>query len=329
MRRPAPLPARRDPDRQIPGLQYVELAPGVLSFVCAAYRCRLRPSACAVRWRRAEAEADAPVNHFSIHIEDAHGDLSRCMGCPLGAQHAGLPKPPERSILWRQAGLCCRCGHGGDRLVGSRVCISCYNRGQEWLRGRNSKGTAPIYALPVAPMSLAYTIDGAPVRVHKVSQAADAVELALYLLRKSSGRLVFFPADVDAMLATQQRSMVRFRRVVLDIPIGGHVEGVEAVDDPAWKAPLTRRVPRRSVVAAERRAAESAAASGVKPAARCRKVQPAVEPLPVRVSKLAPEAVIRGSGGGVDDRGDGRGVAGGLGALRRAPGRDLLIRAPA
>ena len=103
-----------------------------------------------------EAEGDRPVNHFSIHPEDAHGDLSRCGGCPLGAQHAGLPKPPYRSLLAKDPGLCLRCGHGGARLVGGRACISCYNRGQEYLRGSNGKGTAPVFALRVAPLSLAY-----------------------------------------------------------------------------------------------------------------------------------------------------------------------------
>lgn len=188
-------------------------------------------------------------------------------------------------MLAKDPGLCLRCGHGGARLVGGRVCISCYNRGQEYLRGSNGKGTAPVFALRVAPLSLAYSVDGGLLKTRKVSQAADEVEVALDILRRQAGKVVFFPADADAMCATPQRAAVRLRRITLEKPIAGHVAGVVAENDPTWKAPLTGRPPRRVIVAAERKAAVKAAPVVSR---RPVKVEPSRSAPAPRVSKLVP-----------------------------------------
>ena len=80
---------------------------------------RLTTTTCAGLWHRARRNAEADQIR-----------LAPCVGCPVGAGHAGAKVRPAAPAQAIDTGLSCvRCGQsGGRRLVGSRLCVSCYNR---------------------------------------------------------------------------------------------------------------------------------------------------------------------------------------------------------
>jgi hypothetical protein len=163
-------------------------------------------------------------------------------------------------------------------MVSSRICISCFNRGQEFLHGRNGKGHAPVLLRAVRPMGIAYSVDGGDFQTLRVSQSADRAELALATLRKVNGAVIFLPAAGEQLPEAQpghsaicccsiHRGPVKFRCIKLDVPIDGHEYGVEGVDDPDWQAPTGRRVSRQKIVSLELANAKPKPA----PKPRCRK----------------------------------------------------------
>jgi hypothetical protein len=231
------------------GLEYFDVG-GLQAFRCASYRLTLTPQACSRSWRDAQSAKYGPA-----------GERAACRSCPVGAAHAGQPAVSPSRIGDFPA-LCLRCGHGCSRLIGGRICPSCANRAYENLKGANSRGNAPVMATHVEPMAIRYAIDGGKARAWSVRQAADSMELCLDLLRRHpSARLVFLPAEgsplpkaapghsVICCCSLPQRSPVRFHCVALDQPIAGHAVGVEAVNDPGWKAPMTAR-PHKQLAAA-------------------------------------------------------------------------------
>lgn len=104
---------------------------------------RLTESACASQFHRARREKP----------ERWH-PLSRCLGCPVGATHAGVPVQERRSAPIDDWG-CLRCGKTHMRLWKGRICVSCYNREREVRIGRNARGTAPVKARLPLPYRLA------------------------------------------------------------------------------------------------------------------------------------------------------------------------------
>jgi hypothetical protein len=82
--------------------------------------------------------------------------LAKCRGCSIGARHAGQPvaegleEAPDQA---RAAITCTRCGEGGTKIVDGRLCISCYNREREVIRGVNRRGNAPVRAKPLRPFA--------------------------------------------------------------------------------------------------------------------------------------------------------------------------------
>src|SRR5574337_1695676 len=113
---PAPFP--RHPD-----IHYWELLPGFLGFDCQRLRATLSPTSCAEQWR---------------HPRDG----SPCNGCPVGAHHAGKPSAPPKPIR----PPCLRCGRSDGRLLAKVLCVGCYNRAREAVKGRNGKGSRPKLA---------------------------------------------------------------------------------------------------------------------------------------------------------------------------------------
>ena len=113
------------------GIAYFAL-PGMVQkfFRCTRRSATLRPAACAANWEKAQAARHG-----------AGGPAEACRACPIGAAHAG------KVVVYRNplfgTDLCPRCRRGGSRIVGNRLCISCYNRERELRVGRNAKGTAP------------------------------------------------------------------------------------------------------------------------------------------------------------------------------------------
>jgi len=108
------------------GVRYFEVQVGgqsVRLFRCETHRADLTPDACAARFRAAQGE-------YKL-------DFSRCRHCPIGAAHAGKTaraKPPSD---------CLRCGRVSEKLVWGLLCVPCYNRQQEVLKGRDRRGREP------------------------------------------------------------------------------------------------------------------------------------------------------------------------------------------
>ena len=127
-----------------PAVDYIAMpgAPGKY-FRCDRYSAVMSEASCGQSFRAAPAESQG-------------GRLLGCIGCSIGALHAGVPltlpacpKPTPR--------VCVRCrrtasaygtqSNGWVRLVQQRtLCVSCFNREREVAVGRNAKGTKPIKA---------------------------------------------------------------------------------------------------------------------------------------------------------------------------------------
>lgn len=111
-------------------------------FTCLRHtgNLRLTPAACAGMWRRGRRAGPIDLVH-------------KCRGCPIGARNAGIKEAEIESTLTSDqiaaAGTCIRCGKPSQRLIGRTLCVSCFNRCSEWLRGYNAKGTFPNRATPL------------------------------------------------------------------------------------------------------------------------------------------------------------------------------------
>lgn len=184
-------------------LPYTEnsLTPGVRYFSCVPLKATLSTAACAGNC----------------------GEMGRmvCNGCPVGARHArmhGVPaKPSRRAVLERSRdvvqgkrprvddlrGFCARCrrsAYGGNglqrmRLIGGAICVSCYNREREVLKGRDAKGAWPAkWSAILRPMKLAMIL---PDRVELVGLplVRDTTELMIRLSREHPGACFCHPAD--------------------------------------------------------------------------------------------------------------------------------------
>jgi hypothetical protein len=102
------------------GVEYRELIPGSFAFDCRQLRATISAATCAKNWQRAEPG-------------------SSCIGCQIGAQHAGKRATPQ--IVGRLP--CVRCGRKDQRMIGGVLCVNCYNRQREAMLGRNAKGQFP------------------------------------------------------------------------------------------------------------------------------------------------------------------------------------------
>jgi hypothetical protein len=195
-RRPAASPPAREPDRQIPGVEYAELG-GLLTFQCKPYRCKLRPSACAARFRRAAALHKRYLRHAAEMPPDefeARAKSSRCVGCPIGAGHAGVDQGRGSRLIGTM--ICCRTGEGVTRMIGGRLSVSAANRQYEWVKGRNAKGTWPAQATPLTRQVVRYRVDNGPAQVLEIEYARDKLELMMHLLRITPGTVQFLASPL-------------------------------------------------------------------------------------------------------------------------------------
>jgi len=103
-------------------------------FRCQPWRATLSIPACAGRWREAQVAKGERAD-----------ELRLCRQCPTGAIHAGKPFIHRATVFGNN--ICPRCRRGTTRrMIANRVCISCFNRQGEVLRGENRKGTRPLKA---------------------------------------------------------------------------------------------------------------------------------------------------------------------------------------
>ena len=93
-------------------------------FACERLRATLSVATCASRYR-ASADGESYIS---------------CLRCPIGAKHAGVAVS-DPSVATPKT--CTRCFQQSTRMVLGRLCVTCYNRTRETLKGANSKGGVP------------------------------------------------------------------------------------------------------------------------------------------------------------------------------------------
>lgn len=105
-----------------------ECAPHIELFRCETQRLDLTKASCA---------------NFHIRRHTAS-----CAGCLIGAHHAGRSAPTETAT--RNECVRCQRQDGARRLIHGRICVSCFNRQGEVIRGHDRKGNTPRLTLKTA-----------------------------------------------------------------------------------------------------------------------------------------------------------------------------------
>ena len=146
-------------------------------FGCSRLSATLNRDSCASMWRQANSSGQVTTRH------------EKCKGCLIGALHAGESSEISTSMLMGKR-ICARCHKLSRRFVQNDICVSCYNRQREWLRGRNARGTKPIKQKPLHPVSVPY-MAGNEVHVPKAALSESTVEMITRILRDSRKEVTF------------------------------------------------------------------------------------------------------------------------------------------
>jgi hypothetical protein len=110
------------PPPRSPDVEY-RIAYGLALFDCTALHASLSPSSC----------ADNYINRKCF----------ACTGCSIGATHSGKAIQTSPDVAHR-SGECIRCRRQDvRRQIAGALCVPCYNREREVLKGRNAKGAYP------------------------------------------------------------------------------------------------------------------------------------------------------------------------------------------
>lgn len=132
------------------------------------------------------------------------GRLQGCLGCPIGKDHAGpavvQPEPRPAALVYRA--VCVRCRRSsrseGARLLGrmrlirnQTICVSCFNREREVLRGANAKGATPKKWNRLFRTTATYVSQGALQLESLATPVIDRSEALLTILRRTPGQVAF------------------------------------------------------------------------------------------------------------------------------------------
>ncbi len=150
-------------------------------FTCDRQGMRLTEAGCARLWKSARKKRPEPW-------EGRH----HCLGCPIGARHAGVEIEPVAldAEHWRL--VCNRCLRRSDRLILGRHCVSCFNRQAEVRRGRNSKGGRPRLADRLRSVTVAVARAGS-VDLLTADDVIGPAELMVRVARTATSRVAFGP----------------------------------------------------------------------------------------------------------------------------------------
>ncbi|MEX3934834.1 hypothetical protein AB4Y32_24105 [Paraburkholderia phymatum] len=177
----------------------IDLMPGRRFFRCEPLRASISTDECERRWRAGNMLAEVTAEKRaglggSIDADFAQTEASTrclvCKGCGLGARHAGVPD--ANPSLLRGQSVCARCHRGATRLIGRRICISCYNRQRELFVGKNSKGTKPVKLAALDRRQITYVTAG-EVKTLALERSADMDELVVSVLRDEPHSVRFIP----------------------------------------------------------------------------------------------------------------------------------------
>lgn len=144
-------------------------------FRCERRALSLTKASCAASWQAAERKRPEPWE-----------GRWHCRTCPIGAAHAGKPQPATAATVESLQCLCPRCQRQAPRLINGRLCVSCYNREREALRGRNAKGGVPRLTAILHDDTVLTVRDGI-LRLHVVRRVTNAAESMMVLGRAATG----------------------------------------------------------------------------------------------------------------------------------------------
>ncbi len=153
-------------------------APGLKFFLCATFRAVLSQKGCGSRWREAQSATGREAERYAA-----------CRGCPIGAAHAG--EQHVRYSRWYKVQVCPRCHKGGMRMIGNRLCVSCYNRDRELKVGRNGRGNKPVELMARAPRMYQVTVKIDDETFVYSAPSVSTQELVLQTLRTARGEISF------------------------------------------------------------------------------------------------------------------------------------------
>lgn len=171
---------------QHPGLSYQTL-PGIPGeyFRCDKLAAEFTTDSCAKRWQGQQTR-----DHIGMP----------CYRCPIGASHANKAVDHDQYRKFE----CVRCHQHSHKLVRGLICVSCYNRQQEVLKGQDRRGNPPkayerLGQVEPAPKKLVrihlFEIRYIPLGTEEVKtyrhQGADRQEAMLAVLRQHAKPPVF------------------------------------------------------------------------------------------------------------------------------------------
>jgi hypothetical protein len=121
---------------------------------------------------------------------DPASPVHMCLGCEIGARHAGV-KAPAASALQGTAAIsfyrqCVQCKRVPTRLIHGRLCLSCFNRQIEILNGRNARRSTPR-ALTKSWRACIAQVDAGSSRPLAVPAGASPIEVSVAILQAAPG----------------------------------------------------------------------------------------------------------------------------------------------
>jgi hypothetical protein len=156
-------------------------APAIALVDCARRPLRLTSFACAKFWLSSN-----PVS------PPAWEGRVACHGCPAGAARAGVKLDPAMALRERLAPICPRCRRASDRIIQGRLCIGCYNRHLEVIKGSNGKGGFPRRAAGRLHTFAVMAVEGGAVQRIQESLCCGPMELAFARARRTKNRDLAF-----------------------------------------------------------------------------------------------------------------------------------------
>lgn len=148
--------------------------PGATFFDCSRLHAGLTTQACTHMWRAANQARS-----------ERH---TACRSCFVGATHAGVSNASRSPISG--ALVCSRCARGATRLIQKRLCISCYNRERELIKGVNARGMVPTKLAPLAPRQIFFMANGRA-QLLRSEHTTHAAELIVAVLRDAVHTVAF------------------------------------------------------------------------------------------------------------------------------------------
>jgi hypothetical protein len=158
---------------------------------CARRNMRLTDTACARSWIGANPEV--PPVWEGRHV---------CHLCPAGAARAGAVVDAMAGALAPLLRTCTRCRRPCDRIINTRLCVSCYNRECEVRKGLNSKGHFPARVARRLHAASVVAIEGGRVEHVHADLSTGVGELLLARTRRASRPVIFGWAPAPLQVAS-------------------------------------------------------------------------------------------------------------------------------